>query len=226
MNNPNERVALIAGATGLVGRHCLQLLLDNPLYGKVIALTRQPFTFSHSKLECKIIDFDQLAAQTGPLSCDDVFCCLGTTIKVAGSQANFRKVDFHYCLELAKLGERSGAEHFLLVSAIGARAKSSIFYSRVKGELEQSIELLQFDRFSIFHPSLLAGHREKSRRAEALGLKLTKKLSSVLIGSLSDYSVIEAKDLGQAMVAVAQAYSVNKNSGIQRLKYRSIMEYL
>ena len=68
MNNPNERVALIAGATGLVGRHCLQSLLDNPLYGKVIALTRQPFTFSHSKLECRIVDFDQLAAQTGPLS--------------------------------------------------------------------------------------------------------------------------------------------------------------
>ncbi|MBL4866491.1 MAG: oxidoreductase [Pseudomonadales bacterium] len=226
MNSSNKRTALIAGASGLVGGHCLQSLLNSPVYEKVIALSRQPLTLTHEKLECLIVDFEQIESETSHLVCDDVFCCLGTTIKKAGSQTNFRKVDFDYCLGLAMVGKRGRAEHFLLISAIGARAKSGIFYSRVKGELEQAIEELGFGRFSVFQPSLLAGERKDTRRAEAIGLKLTAKLSSLLVGPLSDYSVIEAKDLGAAMVSAAQAGVSHEVSGAQRLRYREIMKYL
>jgi len=223
-NKPSQRIALIAGATGLVGGHCLRALLENELYGKVIALTRQPLLIKHPKLDCRVVDFNDLLAASGELQCDDVFCCLGTTIKQAGSRENFRKVDFDYCMDLAKLGIKSGAGHFLLISAIGASAKSPVFYSRVKGELEQAIEALGFARYSVFQPSFLAGERKETRRAEAIGIEWALKLSSLLVGPFADYSVIKAEALAAAMVATALMDTESQVSGTRRLKYRKIMQ--
>lgn len=224
MSESNQRTALIAGATGLVGDHCLSLLLDSDMYGRVVALTRRPLSISHEKLDNRVIDFDNMFADINELSCDDVFCCLGTTIKQAGSQANFRKVDFDYCLALAKLGLQSGAEHFLLISAVGARVNSRIFYSRVKGELERAIEILGYDQYSIFQPSFLVGEREDTRQAESIGIKFALKLSSLLVGPFADYSAIKAVDLAAAMVSTALLDTEGEMSGLRRLKYRRIMQ--
>jgi len=223
MNESSQSIALIAGATGLVGGHCLRLLLDCGRYRKVIALTRQPLSLSHPKLDNRVVDFDDLLNQSGELKCDDVFCCLGTTIKQAGSRENFRKVDFDYCVDLAKLGIQGGARHFLLVSAIGASAKSPIFYSRVKGELEQAIEAQGFARYSVFQPSFLAGERKDTRRAEAIGIEWALKLSSLLVGPFADYSVIKAEELAAAMVSAALVDTEREVPGARRLKYRKIM---
>ncbi len=223
MNKSGQRTALLAGATGLVGSHCLRLLLNNQNYDKVIALTRRPLTLLHEKLDNRVIDFDNAVDNTLELSCDDVFCCLGTTIKQAGSRDNFRKVDFDYCLDLAKIGIRGGAKHFLLVSAIGASAKSPIFYSRVKGEVEQAIEALAYERFCIFQPSLLVGERKDTRRAEAIGIECALKLSSLLVGPFANYSAIKADDLAAAMVSRALLDPEDTKVATQRLKYRRIM---
>jgi len=223
MNKTSQRTALIAGATGLVGGHCLRALLNNDQYGKVIALTRQPLSITHPKLDNQVIDFDELLSGSMELVCDDVFCCLGTTIKQAGSRENFRKVDFAYCLGLAKLSMQGGAEHFLLISAVGASAKSPVFYSRVKGELEQAIEALGFTRYSVFQPSFLAGERKDTRRAEAIGIEYALKLSSLLVGPFANYSVIKAEDLAAAMVSAALVDTESEMPGARRLKYRKIM---
>jgi len=167
-----------------------------------------------------------MASEVDSIACDDVFCCLGTTIKQAGSQENFRKVDYDYCLSLAMLGKQAGAEHYLLISAIGSSAKSLVFYSRVKGELEQAVSEVGYDRVSIFQPSFLAGLREDTRRAEAAGINLTLKLSTLLVGPFADYSVIKAEDLGAAMVCTALADTQSKEQTAKRLKYRKIMKSL
>jgi uncharacterized protein YbjT (DUF2867 family) len=136
---------------------------------------------------------------------DDVFCCLGTTIKKAGSQAAFRKVDFTYAYEAAQLAVQQGAEHFLLVSSLGADANSSVFYSRVKGELEIAIAALPFAAVSIFQPSLLLGERAEFRFGERLAEPLAKVLSVFLLGPLRKYRAIEAHTVAAAMIHVAKS---------------------
>src|SRR2546422_227594 len=134
-----RRTALLAGATGLVGGHVLRLLLADESYQKITVLSRRGLPVTSPKLQQRLIDFDHLADLDVP-RVDDVFCCLGTTIKKAGSQEAFRKVDFGYVEALARIAARAGAKQFLLVSAIGADAKSRVFYSRVKGETEAAGE--------------------------------------------------------------------------------------
>ncbi len=135
----DQRKALLAGATGLIGGHVLDLLLADPAYGEVIALVRRPLDVEHDKLTGLVVDFDRLDEMPDPPAADDVFCCLGSTMKKAGSKAAFRKVDHDYVVATARLGLAGGARRFLLVSAVGAGASSRNFYSRVKGEAEDSV---------------------------------------------------------------------------------------
>ena len=121
------KVALIAGATGLIGGQLLELLLADDRYLKVIAISRRPLTISHSRLENVIVDFNSLSEHSDKLKVDDVFCCLGTTMKQAGSKEAFRKVDFEYPLQIALLTKELGAKQYFLVTALGANKKSSIF---------------------------------------------------------------------------------------------------
>src|SRR5688572_23842014 len=125
-----SKTALIAGATGLVGHQCLRLLLADNRYDKVIAIGRRPVELEHPKLHQKIVDFDTLDQYQPDLNADDVYCCLGTTIKKAGSKSIFFKVDFTYVTKLASLASANGASQFLVVSAMGADAGSSIFYNK------------------------------------------------------------------------------------------------
>lgn len=197
------RTALVAGATGLIGKHCIYRLLESPEYTRVIALTRKPLTIKHHKLHQVMVDFDNLDAVKEELIADDVFCCLGTTIKVAGSQENFKKVDFGYPLKLAQLCQQQGARQYLLVSAMGANSQSSIFYSRVKGELENAISGLHYNSFQVFRPSLLMGDRKEVRIGEIIGKVLMKATGFLFIGPLKKYKAIQGETVAKVMVKAA-----------------------
>lgn len=197
------RSALILGATGLVGGHCLQLLLQNEAYEKITALVRKPLARPHPKLEGLVIDFENLERNAAPIRARDVFCCLGTTIKQAGSQAAFRKVDFEYPRRLAQLTAANGAEQFLLVSALGANARSAIFYNRVKGEAENAIAALPFRAVHIMQPSLLLGERPETRRGEKIGEAVFNATAPMWVGPLRKYRPIAARAVAAAMIHLA-----------------------
>jgi len=197
------RTALIVGATGLIGKSCLYELLENTSYTKVIALVRKPLAIKHHQLHQLVVNFDELDSLTNELIADDVFCCLGTTIKVAGSQENFRKVDLEYPLKVAELTLQNGATQFLLVSAMGANTQSSIFYNKVKGEVEERIGALGFLSFHIFQPSLLLGARKEFRLGELFGKAIMKGLSFLFIGPIKKYKAIPGSTVAKAMVAIA-----------------------
>lgn len=175
---------LLAGATGLVGAQALRQLLADPAVGEVRALVRRAVTPAQllgdgherqpglDKLRICQANFDRIEAHADWFAVDWVFCGLGTTIKQAGSQAAFRQVDFDYPLQIAQLAKAQGARRFMLVSALGANARSKVFYSRVKGELEEAIKGLAFEHTSVAQPSFLVGERSQPRLGEGLALKL------------------------------------------------------
>ena len=199
-----SRTALVAGASGLVGGHLLPLLLADRAYARVVALARRELPARHAKLEQRVVDFGRLDAFSDIPRVDDVFCCLGTTIKAAGSQEAFRLVDHDYVLGLARLGARAGARRFLLVSALGADPASRIFYSRVKGDVEAAVRQLPYEGIQIFRPSFLMGDRPEARIAERLGIPLARVLAPLLVGRLRRYRPIHGADVARAMVQIAK----------------------
>jgi len=192
--------ALIAGASGLVGGHLLRQLLDHADYTRVVALVRRPLALSHPKLEQVMVDFVALEKVTADLKCDDAFCCLGTTIKEAGSRENFRAVDHVAVLAFAWVAQRNGARRFFVVSSLGANADSRVFYSRVKGEAEEALMVLGFGTLAIFQPSLLLGVRSKTRLGERLWAKVMWLFDPLLFGGLRKFRAIEAEVVARAML--------------------------
>lgn len=195
--------ALVAGATGLIGSHVLDLLLASPAHEKVIAVTRRPLERTHDKLSNLVADFENLevAVSQSGIRADEAYCALGTTIKKAGSKEAFRKVDFEYETAFARAALAAGASKFALVSAVGADARSPIFYSRVKGETEAAIRDLGFASLHIFQPGVLLGERTESRPAEQLAIALTPLVNLGLQGPLRKYRGIHAKTVAEAMIA-------------------------
>jgi uncharacterized protein YbjT (DUF2867 family) len=217
-------VAAIAGASGLVGGCALSALLTDAAYDRVVSLVRRPLDGGGSKLVQAIVDFNHLEdaetwAEVGPV--DVVFCCLGTTLKVAGSRAAFRDVDYVYPMKLAECGRRAGARRFLVVSSVGANAQSSAFYLRIKGELERDLGLAGFESLSIFRPSLLLGDRKEKRFGERLAQAVYPVVNPFLIGGLRKYRAIDARTVGQAMasrgIRQAQGTSILLYDDIQAL---------
>ncbi|QJD85931.1 NAD(P)H-binding protein [Cohnella herbarum] len=198
-----SKTAIVAGSTGLIGSHILSQLLADARYGKVIALSRKALPISHPKLQIVAVTLDSLSDVAPTLIADDWFCALGTTIRQAGSQEAFRKVDYDYPLALGKQAAASGAEQFLLVSAIGASSASSIFYSRVKGEVERDLCQLGLPKLHVFRPSLLLGERTEHRRVEKLWGVLMKGLNPLLLGRFRKYRAIQAADVATAMIRAA-----------------------
>jgi len=195
-----SRTALVAGATGLTGKHLLEFLLADERYASVCALVRKATLQAHPKLSEHVIDFESLGKLP---KADDAFCCLGTTIKKAGSQAAFRKVDFDYVINFAAAAKAAGAKRFLVVSALGANAKSSVFYNRVKGEMENALKAMNFESLHIFRPSFLLGERAEARVGERLGIAVFSALAPLMIGPARKIRPVEAKAVARAMVLAA-----------------------
>ena len=198
------KTALLIGATGLVGEQCLNELLLSNAYEKVTALTRKKLPLTHPKLENIVTYFENLESLKQKLKADDVYCAMGTTIGKAGSEAAFRKVDFDIPLRVAKLTANNGAKQFLLVSSLGADANSSIFYSRVKGELEEALKTAGFETVLIFRPSILLGDRKERRYGEEIGRFVAEKLPFVFFGPLKKYRGTPVDVLAKQMVHDAQ----------------------
>ena len=197
------KTALLVGGSGLVGRFCLQALLEGPAYNSVVSLARRESAVTHPRLVQTVAPFEKLASlQLPPV--DDVFCALGTTIRKAGSQAAFRRVDYEFPLMVADHALKFGAKQFMLVSSVGADPNSKNFYLRTKGELEQALRRLPFKTLHIFRPSFLTGPREESRLGESVAIPLAKIFQFLLMGGLRRYRPIAAQTVGRAMVAAAK----------------------
>ncbi|SFF04714.1 Uncharacterized conserved protein YbjT, contains NAD(P)-binding and DUF2867 domains [Paenibacillus algorifonticola] len=200
-----NRRAVVAGATGLIGKELVQLLLNDPAYTSITSLVRRRTDIVHPKLMEQVIDFDQLQQVDVQLDGADVFCTLGTTIKKAGSQEAFRKVDYQYPLSLGQLASRQGAKQLLLVSAIGANPSSRAFYTRVKGEVEEALRSLELPALHIFRPSLLLGKREEFRFGERIAASLSGLLSPLFSGALRKYAPVQASSVAKAMIFAAKS---------------------
>jgi len=194
------RRVILAGATGLVGGHLLRTLLADPTVTEIHVLARRKLDISDKKLTVHTVDFKELP--TLP-EADEVYLALGTTIKVAGSRAAFRAVDFTANLNVAQAAHDAGARRIGLVSAAGANARSSVFYSRVKGELEEALEQMDLDALVIARPSLLLGSRaglgQPSRPMERFMTPVSKLLAPVTPGI---YKPVEAQAVARSLVNV------------------------
>ncbi|MGB5541800.1 MAG: NAD(P)H-binding protein [Gammaproteobacteria bacterium] len=218
MKKAAGRTALVAGATGLIGRRLLSVLADAGNYAAIHALLRRPANLPVPVIP-QIVDFADLslhAEAIGPL--DDVYCALGTTIRKAGSQQAFRRVDHDHVLAVGQLAKQLGARCMLVVSSLGADTDARGFYLRVKGEAEADLERLVLPGLAVFRPSLLQGPRDEFRLGEEVG-NVAMKIFAPLVPNR--YKPVSDRVLASAMLAVAQAgvsgVRVIESEEIQRL---------
>jgi len=194
------RVALVAGGSGLVGGRLLPLLLGGGAYTRVYALSRRALPWDHPRLANRIVRFDApLEPQLKGLACHDAFCCLGTTMRDAGSEQAFRAIDHDLVLEFARLALAAGAERFVVVSSVGARRDARNYYLRVKGEVERSLETLGFRALDIMQPSMLLGARRELRPLEFAAQALMWVTRPLFLGAAMRYRAIEADTVAAAM---------------------------
>ncbi len=189
------KTAIIAGATGLTGSHLRELLQNNPYYEKVKILVRKPLDVFHEKLEQVVFDYEHPDKEL--IKGDHVYCCLGTTIKKAGSKEAFRKVDFDYPLQLAEWSITNGASRYALVSAMGASRNSFFFYNQVKGDVEEQLKKFPFESIFIMRPSMILGIRDEFRFGEEMGKLLMKPMQPLFPKNLKS---IHASQIAHCMM--------------------------
>jgi uncharacterized protein YbjT (DUF2867 family) len=206
----NTRKALIIGATGLIGGFCLHELLNDQNYSEIIALTRKPLRMNHPKLKEVITTFQEdLEPALSSITANDIYCCLGTTIKKAGSQEAFRKIDFSLVIKVAELMKKQGAEQFVVISAIGANKDSNVFYNRIKGEMEEAAKKIGYKCLRIIRPSLLLGPREEFRLGERISIIMSPFWKLMLFGSLKKYCPVQAESVARFMVKIAHEQPIS-----------------
>jgi len=176
-----KRTANVLGASGLVGYSLVNKLLFHSEYEKVRIFVRRKTGVIHENLEEKIIDFDKPQSWKHLVQGDVLFSTLGTTIKTAKTKEKQYLVDFTYQYEFAKAASENGVPNYVLVSSMGANPKSSVFYSRMKGELEESVSKLNFSKILIFRPSILDGDRREKRTSEKIGLVISRFLTRFIL---------------------------------------------
>ena len=222
-----NRTAIILGASGLVGSEVLKQLLSDrggseegaqsssnspvnfgkeiePSFEKIKIFVRKPSSIKHPKLDQIIVDFDTIGNYADSIKGDVIFCCIGTTMATAGSKEAFRKVDYTYPLEFAKIAKQNGIENFLLISSIGANQTASNFYLKVKGDIEFALEKLKFESLTVLRPAMLLGNRNEFRFGESAGKVFLKLFSFVFIGKLKKYKAIQASAVAKAMIHLSE----------------------
>lgn len=201
-----NKKACVLGATGLVGSNLLLLLTNDTYYSAIHVITRRKVHLQARSVSQYIADFNNLETVAHAFSVDDVYCCLGTTMKKAGSKEAFKQVDYDYVVKAARIAHAQGAKQFLVVSAIGADPHSLFFYNRIKGQMEKDVASIQFDAVHIFRPSLLLGQRDEKRFLEDIAQRCAKPLHYILKGPLKKYAPVEAKHVAASMIQVAKAH--------------------
>lgn len=192
---------LVAGSTGLIGSYLTDRLVRSNLYESIFCLVRR--RLARDGVVSIVADFGDLSASLEKVRAKDIFCCLGTTIRKAGSQEAFRQVDFTYPLELAKWGRSAGAKSYFLISSLGADPASRVFYNRVKGEVETAIGELNYERFCVLRPSLLLGTRDEFRPGERAAQIVMQVIQPLLRGKAKKYRAIHADTVARALIALA-----------------------
>ena len=212
-----ENIAVIVGATGVVGRVIVNEILSGEYYDRIYILGRSSITKlpDDSRLEKIIIDFENIDFDMNILEDADVFASLGTTIKIAGSKENQRKIDVDYTVNFSKLCEGK-VRSFNVVSAIGANSNSKNFYNSLKGELEDKLKKMNLGVLRIFQPSLLISRRDDNRFLEEIFMKVAPIFQFVLKGKTKKYSPIEASLLGKVIVRFV---TENKGEGTYTYNY-------
>lgn len=195
--------AILYGASGLVGSYILENLLSNDNYEQVIIVVRKDLNIQHPKLKMLIGDFNSLSKVVKDIQADDVFIALGTTQKKTPDKKLYYQIDHDYPILASKLAKENGAKAVFLVSALGANATSSIFYTKLKGETEQGIINLNLEHTYIFRPSMILGDRKESRPMEKVFIGIFKLINPLFVGGLSKYKGIEAESIAKAMVKSA-----------------------
>jgi uncharacterized protein YbjT (DUF2867 family) len=225
MPDPEPKIVLLAGATGLVGALALEALLEAPDIGRVFAITRRPLGREHPRLANRIVKFDVLETQLKGMSCHVAVCCLGTTIRQAGSEQEFRRVDVDYVLSFARVAKAAGVQRFIVVSSAGADPQSKNFYLRTKGEMEAELATVGFVSLDILQPGPLLGLRHQMRPLELGALLLMPLVNPFLRGPREAYRGIGAKTIGAAVVGAmrlgrrgVQRYTYDNLQALSRLK--------
>jgi uncharacterized protein YbjT (DUF2867 family) len=195
---------MLVGASGLVGSFCLTHLLEEDEVKQVVVLSRRPLERAHAKLSTHLIQFDRLAEHSALFEVDSLFCCLGTTLKAAGSRAAFERVDYGYVKKLAELAATKHVRQFLLISAFGANPHSPVFYSRIKGRAEEAIRQQGFHCVHFLRPSMLLGSRPLPRLNEELLKPLGKITMPLLVGPMRRIRPVQAETVAAMMVKLAK----------------------
>ncbi|MGE1103053.1 NAD(P)H-binding protein [Peribacillus simplex] len=220
----NNKTALILGATGLVGTQLVKELSNSKIYSEIHLLTRNEMKITDTKCKGHVVDFDNLSKYADLFKVSDVFICLGTTIKKAKSKESFRKVDYDYVIEAAIMAKTANVEKLLVITAMGANSKSSFFYSRVKGDVEGTLQQLELNTVHIFRPSLLLGERQEVRKGEKISGLISTFAKYVFVGPIRPYRAIEANKVAAAMYAAAQTtakgYHFYNSDEIEKLAQR------
>lgn len=212
--------ALVAGGSGLVGEHLLRKLCSSADIARVIAVSRRPLVYDHPKLANRIVRFETLEQSLDGTRADVAFCCLGTTLRSAGSEEAFRTVDYGYVMAFARAARKAGASRFVLNSAVGADPASRNFYLRVKGETEVAVEGLDFPALDILQPSLLLGWRRDLRPLELAAMAVLPLFGPLLLGKAERYRAV-----GAAVVAGAMPGALRSGrKGVHRYTHRAIRE--
>jgi uncharacterized protein YbjT (DUF2867 family) len=202
-----KRTVLLVGATGLVGGHCLRFLQQNPEVGRIVVLARRPLertTLAARTVQMQI-DFERPREYQDQFAVEQVFICLGTTRKAAGSKKAFTRIDYGIPLEIARISAEKNVSDLLLISSLGADARSPLFYFRTKGRLEAEIARLPFRSVTILRPSSLTGHREEPRVREIMVAIYNSLLGFLFVGPFKKYQPIGAEDVARAMVHLSDA---------------------
>ena len=199
--------ANVIGATGLVGKHLVQQLLENKEFETVRIFVRRDSGVSHPKLEQHIVDYSDQKAWKDELQGDVLFSALGTTLKQAGSKEKQYEVDFTYNLNFAKQAKQNGIEHYVLVSSVGANANSKLFYSRMKGELDEAVSNIGFTNLVILRPASLMGERKENRTMEEISIPVLQFLTRFM---LKKYKPIHGKTVARAMINAVLQPNHNK----------------
>lgn len=198
-----KKTAVLFGATGLTGNLVLNILVKDERYEKIRVFTRSELTVNSDKIEVIVTDLENLGSLAEDIKGHDLFCCLGTTIRKAGSKENFRKVDYEFPVKIAEIASKNEVPNFILISSIGADAKSSNFYLKTKGEAEEAIQKSGFKKLVILRPSMLLGKRKEFRLFEEAGKLVMIPLKFILHGRLRKYRAIDAERVAKAMVEFA-----------------------